>query len=94
MAQGKISKFLREKFVRKILKGIFDFFRFEGFWKEDKQHGRGAEYWPNGVIYIGEYFKGLRHGTGKLIFEDGAKYEVSKNPLSKFSKNIGRFLSK
>ena len=35
------------------------FFRYEGDWFEDKQHGKGIESWPDGAQYKGnkKYFK-------------------------------------
>lgn len=56
------------------------FFRFKGFWKDDKQHGHGVEEWPDGAKYVGEYFEGAKNGKGILNFPDGSSYEVnSKN---------------
>ena len=33
------------------------------------------EIWPDGSNYKGQYFKGKKHGKGKIQFVDGAVYE-------------------
>ena len=43
---------------------------YEGQWKEDKQHGKGVETWPDGARYDGLYFDGKKHGRGRLEFVD------------------------
>jgi hypothetical protein len=48
-------------------------------WKDDKQHGSGKETWPNGVVYIGDYFEGFKDGIGKLVFEDKSRYMVKES---------------
>ena len=29
--------------------------KYLGEWKEDKQHGKGIESWPDGAVYEGHY---------------------------------------
>jgi hypothetical protein len=31
-------------------------------------HGKGKYYYPNGVVYDGEFYKGEFHGEGTLIY--------------------------
>ena len=33
---------------------------YEGAWCEDKQHGFGIEYWPDGAYYKGSFEDGLK----------------------------------
>jgi hypothetical protein len=35
---------------------------YAGQWKEDKQHGKGKEVWPDGAMYEGDYVMGKKHG--------------------------------
>jgi hypothetical protein len=50
--------------------------RYEGQWKDDKQHGFGKEIWKNGdETYDGEFVNGLKHGKGKFSWIDGSYYE-------------------
>ena len=44
--------------------------RYEGHWKEDKQHGEGLESWPDGASYHGDYVEGKKHGVGKFTWAD------------------------
>lgn len=48
--------------------------RYEGNWKDDRQHGFGKEVWPDGAKFEGDYLEGLKHGKGTLTFADGAFY--------------------
>ena len=45
-----------------------------GEWKDDKQHGKGIETWPDGAKYEGSYAEGKKHGRGTLTFADGSIY--------------------
>lgn len=40
--------------------------RYTGYWKANKPHGFGARHSFNGVIYDGQWERGLRHGQGAL----------------------------
>jgi hypothetical protein len=48
--------------------------RYQGNWKEDKQHGRGIETWPDGASYEGDYNEGKKHGIGCFTWADGSTY--------------------
>lgn len=37
---------------------------YEGNWEEDKMHGTGTYYYPDGSIYRGEWKNNLHHGVG------------------------------
>ena len=39
---------------------------YEGYWKEDKQHGKGKETWPDGACYQGDYVEGKKDGMGRF----------------------------
>lgn len=60
--------------------------RYEGNWKDDKQFGRGCESWSSGAVFIGNFFDGMKHGEGELLFPDGSSYKVKKN--SEFFRGI------
>lgn len=49
--------------------------KYEGDWKEDKQHGYGEETWPDEAVYKGEYKNGKKHGKGTFLWEDDSCYE-------------------
>ena len=38
--------------------------KYTGYWKDDKQNGKGVETWPDGAKYDGEYVEGKKHGKG------------------------------
>ena len=38
--------------------------KYEGEWKEDKQHGQGIETCPDGISYEGSYVDGKKNGYG------------------------------
>ena len=48
---------------------------YVGQWKEDKQHGKGREVWPDGAQYEGDYEEGKKHGRGRFKWADLAVYE-------------------
>ena len=39
---------------------------YSGYWKEDKQNGKGRETWPDGAMYEGDYIIGKKHGQGSF----------------------------
>jgi len=43
---------------------------YEGYWKDDLQHGRGKETWTNNSYYDGLYFEGKKHGEGNYTWKD------------------------
>ena len=53
--------------------------KYEGTWKDDKQHGKGIEIWPDNAKYEGEYFDGKKHGEGLLNFTDSSYYKGTFN---------------
>ena len=48
---------------------------YEGYWRDDLQHGHGKESWTDGSIYEGEYMAGKKHGIGLYSWNDGSKYQ-------------------
>ena len=42
-----------------------DFYR--GSWHKDQYHGRGVYVWPDGHMFIGDYFVGSRQGPGYVL---------------------------
>jgi hypothetical protein len=48
---------------------------YEGFWVEDRPHGRGVYYWKDGGRYEGDFVDGRMHGEGKRTFASGAVYQ-------------------
>jgi len=46
--------------------------RYEGYWKDDLQHGYGKEIWTDNSRYEGEYFEGKKHGRGCYVWSDGS----------------------
>ena len=49
--------------------------KYEGDWKEDKQHGKGVETWTDEAVYKGEYRNGKKHGKGVFNWEDDSCYD-------------------
>ena len=48
---------------------------YEGYWKTDKQHGRGRLIYGNGLThYIGEWKYGKKEGYGEEHYKDGTFY--------------------
>lgn len=48
--------------------------KYEGYWKDDKQHGEGYETWPDGASFRGTYVESLKHGMGHFIWADKSEY--------------------
>lgn len=42
--------------------------------EHDQAHGQGCMRWENGDVYQGEFFNGVRHGNGSLVFSSGGEY--------------------
>jgi prepilin-type processing-associated H-X9-DG protein len=53
-----------------------DGYKYEGSWKNNKQHGNGIATYPDGIRYEGEWANGQKHGKGNITFADGYNYEV------------------
>ncbi|CAG9331540.1 unnamed protein product [Blepharisma stoltei] len=47
---------------------------YEGGWVNDKMEGKGT-YWKGGIIFKGQFIKGLPADVGSLEFADGRKYD-------------------
>jgi hypothetical protein len=43
--------------------------RYTGEWVDGAKHGQGTAYWSDGSIYVGEFRRNKKHGTG--IMTDG-----------------------
>eukprot|EP00998_Keelungia_sp_KM082_P004863 NODE_161_length_2468_cov_184.250748_g157_i0.p1 GENE.NODE_161_length_2468_cov_184.250748_g157_i0~~NODE_161_length_2468_cov_184.250748_g157_i0.p1 ORF type:complete len:745 (+),score=173.46 NODE_161_length_2468_cov_184.250748_g157_i0:73-2307(+) len=48
---------------------------YKGGWHQDKRHGYGTNWYPNGDIYEGYWQYGKRSGVGKLFMANGDKIE-------------------
>lgn len=48
--------------------------RYEGEWKDNQHHGKGAIISAQGWIYRGDMEMGLRKGQAEFIWEDGSRY--------------------
>jgi len=62
--------------------------KYQGCWKDGKQHGEGTMFYPNGDIYTGQWVEGKKHGTGTYIFkatDTKASGEWEANVLTKGS---------
>ena len=50
--------------------------KYEGDFKNNVIDGNGKYIWENGSYYIGQWIKGLKHGKGKLYYENNnIKYD-------------------
>jgi hypothetical protein len=49
--------------------------RYEGEWRDGKQHGCGIMTWTDGDRYEGEWRDGKRHGRGVFWFADGRVFD-------------------
>lgn len=57
-------------------KGIYYFVDgrvYKGEWVRDKKEGYGSEEGRN--LYEGEWVRDMKWGAGKMVFQDGSKYE-------------------
>jgi hypothetical protein len=43
--------------------------------KKQKEHSEGTIEWQGYVIYSGNFWKGMKHGLGKMCFSDGSYYD-------------------
>lgn len=48
---------------------------YEGWWRENKAHGRGRIIHANGDIYEGDWMEDRAHGYGVYMNSGGARYE-------------------
>eukprot|EP00917_Polyrhabdina_sp_WS-2016_P018302 GHVP01039458.1.p1 GENE.GHVP01039458.1~~GHVP01039458.1.p1 ORF type:complete len:1765 (+),score=278.29 GHVP01039458.1:1810-7104(+) len=51
--------------------GIFPYKRFEGKLKDGKPHGQAKMVFVDDSYYSGEFYKGLRHGPGRITDKNG-----------------------
>ena len=49
--------------------------RYEGYYVDDKKHGKGIYYFINGDQYEGDYVNDKKHGKGIYCFDNGDRYE-------------------
>jgi hypothetical protein len=42
--------------------------------ENDKLHGQGTFYYPDGTKYVGEFLNGKRHGKGTFTYQDGTAF--------------------
>tara|TARA_A100001015_G_scaffold220717_1_gene248362 strand:+ start:3189 stop:3842 length:654 start_codon:yes stop_codon:yes gene_type:complete len=74
---------------------------YQGEMKNGKFHGNGTIYRVSGDMFVGRFFKGLKHGDGKFIGANGSTYEgsyvvfdVLHSNTMKLQKNTALFLVK
>lgn len=48
---------------------------YKGMWRQNKRHGRGVNFYPNGDVYDGFFEDGLRSAIGKLFLVNGDRVE-------------------
>lgn len=50
-------------------------YRYEGYLKDGRKHGRGTMYFDSGDRYEGEWQNDRKHGRGSYFYADGDRYE-------------------
>jgi len=70
------------RYGKGILKGKNKEILYEGNWINDYQQGEGKQFLDNNLIYIGEFFEGIRTGRGKIISTDENNYRYEGNFLN------------
>jgi len=45
--------------------------RYEGYWKNDRAHGKGTLTYSQGDRYVGDWVAGKKHGQGELQYANG-----------------------
>jgi AAA+ superfamily predicted ATPase len=50
-------------------------FMYVGSWLNDLFHGKGTYYWIDGTTYVGEFYRGVIYGKGKLTKPSRETYE-------------------
>lgn len=69
--------------VSEYLVKIFNFIGYTGTFVQDKKYGYGTYWYPDGSIYRGHWFEGVKHQQGELQERNGRIYKVEhdKNKL-------------
>ncbi|VUD68940.1 hypothetical protein TDB9533_04300 [Thalassocella blandensis] len=49
--------------------------KYDGMWKNGKQHGVGKLMYNNGAVYTGEFAEGVEHGGGLMRWPNGSSYQ-------------------
>lgn len=49
--------------------------KYDGTWKNGKQHGVGKLMYNNGAVYTGEFANGVEHGGGLMRWPNGSSYQ-------------------
>lgn len=49
--------------------------RYEGEWKDNKRHGKGVYYWPDGREEVGQYVNGNEEGIHIFKTAQGQKFK-------------------
>ena len=76
MSNKKEVLFLREEYGEGSGKYTYPHGeKYEGDWKDGKQHGQGTFTVSEGTKYVGKFKNGGKHGQVILTFPDGIKLE-------------------
>lgn len=70
----KDMEYLKHQMVRST--HLLLTYRYEGNWMNNKLHGQGIEKKKDTYDYYGSFEEGKKHGIGKIVFNDGSRYEV------------------
>ena len=49
--------------------------KYDGYWKDDKAHGKGKFYYNNGDYFEGDWVQNVTTGYGVFVNLNGNKYE-------------------
>lgn len=48
---------------------------YAGEYKENQREGHGVYWWAKAnALYVGQWFRNARHGSGRMIYPDGSRY--------------------
>ncbi|MEZ4851227.1 MAG: hypothetical protein R3B93_21955 [Bacteroidia bacterium] len=57
--------------------------RYEGYWKDNEEHGQGKMYWSSqDKTYDGNWVNGVREGQGTSVYGDKASFTLSESDSS------------
>ena len=62
-------------FGKKIFTEESQFLNYIGDWENGYMWGKGRVLWKNGAKYVGDFYRGLKHGTGLLTYEKSSRFD-------------------